>query len=147
MKDKKDDKKDDKKSEADKNKMPDLKKDLKAKLKLEFGKIDGDKVYARRTLDTGATNLMLVKKEFLDKLLPAESVELSYMDAHLPVIEIPNVFGIKVQGLSDKSEPLELTQRALDGLSTWYTKDKSSPTGEKIADSKAASYRRSLWHC
>jgi hypothetical protein len=138
-KDKKDDKKDDKKSEADKNKMPDLKKDLKAKLKLEFGKIDGDKVYARRTLDTGATNLMLVKKEFLDKLLPAESVELSYMDAHLPVIEIPNVFGIKVQGLSDKSEPLELTQRALDGQSVWYTKDKSWPTGEKIADSKAAS--------
>jgi Domain of unknown function (DUF4340) len=129
------DKKTEKKTEPDKNKLPDLKKDLKAKLKLEFGKVENDKVYVRRTLENGTTSVFEVKKEFLDKILPAGTIELSYLDTTLP----PFLDVVSVSMRLDKGEPLELFQHGAGGKEVWYTKDKTDPSGLKLAESAASS--------
>ncbi len=129
-----------KKDDKDKkDKLPELKKDAKAALKLEFGKIEKDKVYVRRTLDNGTTSLFLVKKEFLDKIAPSEGIELAYLDTRLPEHNIFDILSLKLQRTTDKGpETVELDWRISDGRDIWFVKDPTEPTGRKLAEGRTA---------
>lgn len=136
-----DDKKDDKdkkdKKEEDKNKMPDLKKDVKPELKLAFGKIEKDLVYVHRTLADGTASYFKVKKDFLDKIVPAEGIELAYLDTALPDLAFHNILAIKIDRKTDKgTETVELERHAGVKDDVWYLKDPLEPTGVKLAETK-----------
>jgi hypothetical protein len=143
---KKDEKKPEaKKDEADKNAPPTLKKDLKPALTLVVGTVGMDKdkekdkellVHVRRVMDQGKiTGRVTVKKEFIEKLLPPEGIELAFMDASMPKYDPQEAVALKFVRTGDKGpETLEFVRRNLDGKRFWYQKDPNSPDGFKLAD-------------
>ena len=141
--DKLDPKKDPKKDEPKVDPLPALKKDAKAVVTIAISskpvltadkKIDKDHVYIRRTLEDGTTkNWFTMKKEFVEKLLPAEGVALAYLDTELPTFAAFQATAVKLQRTTDKGpETIELERRQLDGKSYWYIKEKSADA--KLAD-------------
>src|SRR6185312_11721518 len=111
------------KDPADENAMPGLKKDHKPVLILAFGKTAGDIVYVRRTLEDGKIkSWFTVKKEFLDKILPAEGVGLAYLDTALPEFDPKQAWAIKLKRPTDKggSDVIDLERRVVDGKTYWY---------------------------
>lgn len=134
--DKKEVKKEEKKKDADA--FPGLKKDAKAVITIAVGKVDKDHVYLRRTLEDGTTkSWFTVKKEFAEKVLPAEGVTLAYLDTALPSFSADQAYALRLQRTTDKgTETVELERRQIDGKSYWYIKDKPGSAEAKLADSQ-----------
>jgi hypothetical protein len=147
-KEKKDDAKDEKKDDKDKKEpakkdekdkkdaLPTLKKDAKAVVKLELGKSDKETVNVKRTLQDGTVSRFTLKKEFLDKLVPAEGIALAYLDTDLPEFPADASVALKLERKADKgTETIELERHPGEGKPLWYVKDPLEPTGLKLADS------------
>lgn len=138
-KDEKDEKKD-AKDKKDEEGRPNLKKDLKATLKLEFGNVEKDHVFVRRTLENGTESYFKTKKEFFDKIIPAEGAELAYLATEVQTFSEGDVLWIKLVRKTDKgSETIELERHTSEGTPVWYVKDPLEPTGLKLAESKLVS--------
>lgn len=148
---KKDDKKSDKKEEKKEEKtaettepLPAIKDKHKPEITLAIGKVDKDKdvdiVHVRRELKDGTKTYFTMKKEFADLVVPPEGIELTYLDTSVPEFAIGEVSSMRLQRTTDKGPPevIELEPRGADGKTYWYVKDKTEPTGARLADSKAA---------
>ena len=134
------DKKDEKKDETKKNPLPELKKDQKPEVTLTIGKIEGDFMHIRRTLKDGSVSRFTVKKDFTEKLVPAEGVELAYLDLALPQFSLDDAVAIKLHRVTDKGpSTVELVRRFVDGATLWFIKDANEPTGSKLAETHRVS--------
>jgi hypothetical protein len=125
-----------KKDEPKKDALPALKKAAKAEVTLAIGmadKNDATVVHVRRTLKDGTESYFTVKKELVEKLLPAEGVELAYLDTSLPVIPHEDIVAVQLQRTTDKGTdpPLDLERRGAGGKEYWYLVEKA---GAKLAD-------------
>ncbi len=131
---------DEKKKEPGKDDAPaKLKADAKAAVTLAVGKIEKEIVHIRRKLDTGAESRLTVKKEFVEKTLPTEGVELAYAALTLPKIETQDLVSIRLQRSGEKGpEVLELEEQTIEGKYNWFIKDALEPSGVKLADAKNA---------
>ncbi len=136
-------KKDEKKKEPSTDEPPaKLKADAKPAVTLSVGKIEKEIVHIFRKLDTGAESRLTVKKEFVEKVLPADGIELAYAALTLPKIETQDLVSIRLQRTGDKGpEVLEIEKMAEveEGKNKWYIKDPLEPTGAKLADLKNSS--------
>ncbi|HZZ80838.1 MAG TPA: DUF4340 domain-containing protein [Gemmataceae bacterium] len=134
-KEEKDKKEEAKKDEKSKDGVPNLKKDAKPAVKLEIGKIEKGSVNVKRTLQDGTVTRFTVKKEFYDKLVPSEGIELALLDLDLPQLDPSSVTALKIERKGDKGmEAIDLVRRSVDGRDMWFVKDPLEPTGFKQAD-------------
>ncbi len=133
-------KRDEKKKEPGKDDPPaKFKGGAKPAVTLAVGKIDKEIVHIRRTLDTGAESRLTVKKEFVEKTLPAEGLELAYSGLSLPKIETQDIVSIRLKRNGDKGPDIvDLEEMTIDGKYNWFVKDPLEPTGVKLADAKSA---------
>ncbi|MBI3824082.1 MAG: DUF4340 domain-containing protein [Planctomycetes bacterium] len=141
---KKADKKDDVKDEK-KDTPPTLKKDHKAEVTLFVGKIDKENVHIRRELKDGSKTYLTLKKEFREKVLPPEGIELAYLDTSLPKLAVSEVVGLKFERTTDKgAKKVDVDRRFGDGKSISYMVDSDSPGVQKLADSSKVTELLSL---
>jgi hypothetical protein len=106
---------------------PKLKKDAKPAVSWQFGKIDNDQVWVKRTMPDGPTARFAIKKSAFEKVLPREGL-LGYLEPNLPKINPGDVIGIQI----DRAGKTVALEKRAD---RWMLKD---PAGDTPADAKKA---------
>ncbi len=136
---KKEEKKNDKtKTEVGKDDPPKLNEKLKAVITLAIGKTDKETVHARRVIEDGkAKSWFTLKKEFVEKMLPAEGVQLAFADLALPTYAADDVIAVVLERTTDRGpEKFEFTRTTFQNRHFWHVKDGA---GSVLANSENVS--------